>query len=103
MISTQEQNEAVAASLPAALETTDKSMADSNLQIALENKLSGESTRWKSPSSGTSGSVTPLRTWKTTEGTYCRSYSERITLASGKSVNRRGVACRNPNAVWETT
>jgi len=78
-----------------------EAIAKRKLQAALENTVSGKAVRWQDPDSGASGSITPLKTWKTAEGVYCRSYSEMISLASGRSLNRRGVACRSENAVWE--
>ena len=84
------------------LQRSDRRLADDNLQAALENSLSGKPLRWQNPSSGASGSVTPLKTWKNDQGEFCRSYSENYRLASGQSVNRKGVACRMPNAVWKT-
>ncbi|TYC52641.1 hypothetical protein FMN50_17875 [Rhodobacterales bacterium] len=86
-----------------ALGSSDEAIASRNLQQALEKSLSGESLRWQNPSNGTSGTVTPVSTWKTANGTYCRSYRERITLGSGESVRRNGVACRSPEAVWRAT
>lgn len=78
-------------------------MAEKNLQKALEKSLSGNSVRWKNPASGARGSVTPLKTWKTAEGIYCRSFREKIELASGETVSRNGVACRTEEAVWKAT
>ncbi|WP_415714898.1 RT0821/Lpp0805 family surface protein [Roseibium sp.] len=85
------------------LESTDRALARKNLQNALENSVSGRSVRWRNPASGASGTATPLKTWQTAQGTYCRRYSERINLASGKVVNRQGTACRSSSAVWKTT
>jgi len=82
------------------LQSSDRSIAKKNLQQALEKSLSGNPVRWQNPESGASGSVTPLRTWKTAKGTYCRAYVERFRFASGKSLSREGVACRSANAVW---
>lgn len=102
VVSSQEQSEPLLPAVAPSLETSDRSMADAKLQLALEKSISGEATRWENPESGVSGSVTPLKTWKTDEGTYCRAFSEKIVLASGKSLNRRGIACRTQSAVWET-
>jgi surface antigen len=83
------------------LQRSDQALAASNLQKALEKSVSGKTRSWRNAESGSSGSVTPTRTWKTARGTYCRSYNEVIRLASGKSMRRQGVACRTPNAVWK--
>lgn len=102
MIVAEEHSEPLIPAAASTLENSDQSLADEKLQTALEKSLSGEATRWQNPLSGVKGSVTPLKTWKTAEGTYCRSYSEKIILASGKSLNREGIACRSQNAVWES-
>ncbi|WP_269584926.1 RT0821/Lpp0805 family surface protein [Roseibium sp. Sym1] len=83
------------------MQRSDQTLATRNLQKALENSVSGKTLNWRNAKSGASGSVTPTRTWKTTRGTYCRSYNEVIRLASGKSMRRKGVACRQANAVWK--
>ena len=102
MITAEEQVEPLVPAIASSLEMSDKSLANEQLQTALEKSVSGEATRWQNPESGASGTVTPLKTWKTTSGTYCRSYDEKIVLASGKSLNRRGVACRASNSRWES-
>jgi len=83
------------------LQVADKSFAAKSRQSALENSVSGKSVVWKNPASGARGSVTPLKTWKTKQGAYCRSFREWIRPASGKSIRRRGIACRSSNAVWK--
>ncbi|MCV0425553.1 MAG: hypothetical protein K5905_08770 [Roseibium sp.] len=85
------------------LPLADKSLADLNLQTALEKSMSGKSVHWQNPDSGTSGSVTPLKTWKTAEGTFCRAYRENFQLISGRTVSRDGVACRTADAIWKST
>ncbi len=84
------------------LPAEDEGMADRNRQTALETSVSGHTVRWKNPESGSSGSLTPLRTWKTTKGTYCRAYREKIMLGSGERINRRGIACRSPDMIWRS-
>jgi len=80
---------------------SDRAIADQNVQSALEKSVSGTPVSWNNPSTGARGTVTPVRTWKTANGTYCRSYRERIRLATGKTVSNEGVACRTSNAVWK--
>ncbi|WP_157738996.1 RT0821/Lpp0805 family surface protein [Labrenzia sp. VG12] len=92
--------DAVAVAVDTALVNSDQSLAARNLQKALETSLSGRTLSWRNAASGTRGSVTPNRTWKTAKGVYCRSYSEIIKPVSRQSIRRSGVACRSPNAVW---
>ncbi|EAV42706.1 17 kDa surface antigen precursor [Stappia aggregata IAM 12614] len=83
------------------LMASDKYRAERTLQAALEKSVSGNARSWKNPSSGASGTATPLKTWKNNSGDFCRSYRERIKLADGNTISRRGVACRTGNAVWK--
>lgn len=72
-------------------------------QAALEKSVSGKSVSWTGSRSGLRGSVTPLKTWKTDRGIYCRSYREKIRSATGKVQSRTGKACRDSAAkVWRS-
>ncbi|MEP2703554.1 MAG: RT0821/Lpp0805 family surface protein [Roseibium sp.] len=79
----------------------DKALAQSSFQTALEKSVSGKSTSWKNSATGARGSITPIKTWKTSSGFYCRTYKERIRLASGKSQNSGGTACRSKSGGWK--
>ena len=70
------------------------------VQIALESHLSGRSRQWSSPNSGYSGRVTPVRTWRSQSGHFCRAFVEIIRLPSGVERNSRARACRNDVGVW---
>lgn len=90
-----ERNPAIAAS--------DKALVERKRQTALEKSVSGTPVRWENPTTGASGSVTPVRTWKKANGTFCRSYREKIRLASGEVLSNKATACRTANAFWKTT
>lgn len=70
------------------------------MQIALETHLSGSSRRWVSSNAGYSGRVTPVRTWRSRSGHFCRAFVEIIRLPSGTERNSRARACRNEAGVW---
>ena len=68
------------------------------VQEALESRLSNETTPWQD-GSGSSGSVTPLRTFRIKTGHYCRDYAETVV----KDVQRVLVvrtACRDRQGIW---
>lgn len=94
------QSDSPKASAPA-LTAKDQTMAQAAFQNALEKSVSGKTTRWKNSTTGTGGSITPIKTWKTSSGVYCRSYKERIRLTSGQSQNDDGTACRSKNGGWK--
>ncbi len=73
---------------------------DAAIQTALETHLSGRSRQWSSAKSNLSGRVTPVRTWRSRSGHFCRAFVEIIRLPSGVERNSRGRACRNQAGVW---
>ncbi|MDH3414108.1 MAG: RT0821/Lpp0805 family surface protein [Gammaproteobacteria bacterium] len=73
--------------------------ANETVRNALENALSGMRLSWKSTTSGHSGSVTPVNTFKTKSGLYCRVYEEMLTI--GKQTERyTDTACRDSKGRW---
>ncbi|MCB9946344.1 MAG: hypothetical protein H6842_00795 [Rhodospirillaceae bacterium] len=89
------------ASRPVAMTPLDEQMAERTLQSALEVTVSEESSRWHNPSTGAAGSITPVRTYRTVSGRYCREYEETITT-NGNTETYRDTACRDQQGVWHT-
>lgn len=83
----------------AALIRADHEISQSARNQALENHVSGETVSWVNPDSGSSGRATPLRTFKTSQGQWCREYLQRADLVT-ESALRRAVACREPDGNW---
>ena len=77
----------------------DVRLADQTLQSALETQRSGRSLSWNNQRDNHRGSITPLRTYKTAEGVYCREYSERIEAGGGVQ-QIRATACRDRQGQW---
>src|SRR5512140_3437773 len=69
------------------------------LQRTLETALSGETGRWRNDATNNSGSVRPLRTFRTASGYFCREFQESIA-ANGADAPQVRTACRNPDGVW---
>ncbi len=70
------------------------------MQTALEAHLSGRSRPWSSAKSGYSGRITPVRTWRSRSGHFCRAFVEIIRLPTGVERNGRARACRNEAGKW---
>lgn len=60
---------------------------------ALETHLSGDSLQWRSDQTEQSGSITPVRTYRSEQGQFCREYIDRRE-DTGQINEQRGVACR---------
>lgn len=96
--------------LPAAaklLDKTDDVYAERSAQLALEYDKDGLSRPWTNPVTGTTGAVTPTRTFKKAD-TYCREYSQTIQLrqrgskdVKGQAEAKAGVACRQADGKWK--
>jgi surface antigen len=67
---------------------------------ALEYTPSGSSTPWRNPDTGHYGSVTPIETYETAGGDYCREFQHRAEIG-GRRQNVYGTACRTPDGQWQ--
>lgn len=70
-----------------------RTAAEEALQDALEQQLSGDRLRWRTTDGG-SGQLTPLETWKSTSGHWCRRFAETISVSGQAARDRSAVACR---------
>lgn len=82
------------------LDERDKRLAGDAAQKALETVPSGTSVAWQNPDSGHYGTVTPVKTYQTDPGTYCREYQTTVTI-NGKKEKAYGTACRQPDGTWK--
>jgi surface antigen len=83
-----------------ALDQRDKEIAMRQAQTSLESARSGQTSTWRNPDSGNSGSFTPTSTYQTQSGQYCREYTQTIQVG-GESHQSYGTACRMPDGSWK--
>jgi surface antigen len=67
---------------------------------ALEYTPSGNSTPWRNPDNGHYGSITPVETYQTADGTYCREFQHQAQIG-GRTRDVYGTACRTPDGQWQ--
>ncbi len=84
------------------LDRADKLFANRMAQGSLEQAPSGQSSTWKNPDNGHSGTFTPTRTFQTTGGGFCREYQQTVTVG-GDTQRAFGKACRQPDGSWRIT
>lgn len=82
------------------LDRADRLAMEQTTQNTLENKPVGTTSTWSNPDSGHSGTVTPVKTFETTSGQYCREYSQTVNIG-GKVEEAYGTACRQPDGTWK--
>ena len=81
------------------MDAADQERANTAATQALESAPSGQSVAWRNPDSGNAGAVTPVRTYQTSTGQYCREYTQTITVG-GEKHQSYGTACRQPDGTW---
>lgn len=82
------------------LDKADKVYAANTYHRALETQPAGNTSAWKNPDSGHSGTVTPTRTYQQSSGQYCREYQQTVTI-DGRTESAYGTACRQPDGTWK--
>ena len=67
---------------------------------SLETAPTGTTSSWRNPDSGNMGTITPTQTYQRTDGTYCREFTQTVTVG-GRSEEAYGTACRQPDGSWQ--
>ena len=88
----------ILAELAAAEEETHQLALQTRIE-ALERMLSGDTLTWANEGSGSEGSITPLRTYQTPDGRWCREYHERTSSQTSED-ERLSIACRDSEGRW---
>ncbi len=81
------------------LDRADRMAMGQNAQYSLEYTRTNETTSWRNPDSGNSGSLTPVRTYQQGAEQYCREYRQTVDIA-GQQQQAYGTACRQPDGTW---
>jgi surface antigen len=69
------------------------------LQESLEGKIDGEPVLWSNKISGRAGAITPIRTFVTEDGVFCREYIETLVV-DGSTENIENTGCRDEAGIW---
>ncbi len=68
----------------------------------LERAPNGSPVTWKDPDRGANYAVTPTKTYRRSDGRYCREYQTKIVI-DGRTQDAFGTACRRNDGSWEKT
>ncbi len=82
------------------LDKADQLYAAQAYNESIDTSATGDTTSWANPDSGNSGTYTPVQTYQTETGQYCREFQQTITVG-GKTQEAYGTACRQPDGTWE--
>jgi surface antigen len=66
----------------------------------LEHAPDGETIYWNNQRDGAQYQVTPVKTYETNGGRYCREY-QTTSVIGGRTQQTYGRACRQPDGSWE--
>jgi len=81
------------------LDKVDQMTMAKTTQRTLEVVKDGETTSWRNPNTGNSGTVVPTRTYQA-NNTYCREFQQTVTVG-GQQQSAYGTACRQPDGSWK--
>ncbi len=81
------------------LDRADRLFMERNAHYSLENTRTNAATTWRNPDTGNYGSITPVETYQTSRGQYCREYYQTVTIG-GRPQQAYGTACRQPDGSW---
>lgn len=82
------------------LDRADRLAMQQTTHTALETGHTNQTSTWSNPDSGHSGTVTPIKTYQTTQGQYCREYQQTVNIG-GRTEQAYGTACRQPDGSWK--
>ena len=85
-----------------ALDDSDLAYMSQQTSKALETAPTNQTSSWVNPESKSPASVTPTRTYQQPDGTYCREFSQSITI-KGQEQKVSGTACRQSDGSWRAT
>ena len=86
-------------SIGQSLDQSDMLHYDRTSQGALEQGQPGQAFPWKNSQTGNSGTVTPGTFYQVDNGSYCREFTQNITVG-GRTERAFGTACRQPDGSW---
>lgn len=66
---------------------------------AMEEAADGQLMNWVNPVTGSAGTVTPVRSYFSADGDYCRDYKATIAIPNAYGAGH-GQACRRAGGVW---
>jgi surface antigen len=81
------------------LAESDVNLASRLMQATLESAPDGATRQWTNQQTGNSGEITPLRTYASEDGHFCRDYREELVIA-GDSGRFYHTACRDDSDRW---
>ena len=82
------------------LDKSDRLFMERNARNTMERSRTGQTSSWRNPDSGHSGTLTPTRTFQTASGQPCREYQQTVTIG-GRTENAYGTSCRQADGSWK--
>lgn len=92
----------IGSEIGASLDKADRMYAEKSANHAFEYMPTGQTAVWQNPDSHNSGTFTPVKTYQSNAGQYCREYQQTITVG-GRTERAYGTACRQTDGSWKIT
>ena len=82
------------------LDERDQYLMAQTFEFAMEKAPTNQRAQWENPDTGVGGSVTPTKTYSTTQGTPCREFTTTVSIG-GQTEQAYGTACRQADGSWK--
>jgi surface antigen len=83
------------------LNDADKAFVADKFNQAMESALSGQTSRWTTPSGDYQVQLTPARAYQKADNTYCREFTQSIQEGHDTPSSSHGTACRQSDGSWQ--
>ena len=90
----------VGSGLGADLENDDRTYMRRYTQDALEYNRLWQLSEWRNPASGATGTVMPVRTFRTDRGQHCREFETTLSVDGDHPKRAIRRACRETDGTW---
>jgi len=89
------------------IDPSDQAMYNESARKALASAADGSIAEWSNPATGNGGIFTPIRTYNTTAGRFCRDYRVTVAIAPadgeyGAIERGEGTACQQADGSWRS-
>ena len=80
---------------------SDRTQFEKSTTIAMEKMNDGQQMNWSNPDTGVAGTITPVKSYQTRDGFYCRDFDASIAVKKEGVGHGKGRACKAEGGSWQ--
>jgi len=79
---------------------SDRTQFENSTKLAMEKMEDGQLMNWSNPEPGVAGTITPVKSYQTRDGYYCRDFDASIAAKKEGVGHGKGRACKVQGGSW---